>query len=245
VAMGRSGSDVAREAADMVVTDDDLSTIVAAVREGRGIYEDIRKVVDYLVAGNLSEITVVVVSLLLFPALGVPLLPLQLLWINLLTDGLPALALGVDPPSPDLMSRPPRPRRDRILAGPRLIRLFGRGLLIASAALLALVVARYGWHEPWSHARALMFTVLVTAHLLYAFAVRGSGGRFWANPWLIGAVAAGLALQFGVVIWPAAHDLFGTAHLTLKEWGVVAMAGLLPTVAMMWSRPRNFRALRP
>lgn len=97
--MGRTGSDVAREAADMVMTEDDLATVVAAVREGRGIYDNIRKVIDYLTAGNLSEITVVVLGLLLFPELGVPLLPLQLLWVNLLTDGLPAIALGVDPPT--------------------------------------------------------------------------------------------------------------------------------------------------
>src|SRR3990170_8475807 len=112
-----TGSDVSREAADLVVTDDNLATIVTAVREGRGIYDNIRKVVDYLVAGNLSEISVVVGALLLFPDLGVPLLPLQLLWINLLTDGLPALALSVDPADPGLMTRPPRQRSDGLLAG--------------------------------------------------------------------------------------------------------------------------------
>ena len=88
VAMGRTGSDVAREAADMVITDDDLGTIVHAIGEGRRIYGSIRKVIDYLVAGNLSEVTVVIGALLLAPASGVPLTPLQLLWINLLTDGL-------------------------------------------------------------------------------------------------------------------------------------------------------------
>ncbi|MGH2674956.1 MAG: cation-translocating P-type ATPase, partial [Actinomycetota bacterium] len=134
VAMGRTGSDVAREAADLVVTDDNLATIVTAVREGRGIYDNIRKVVDYLVGGNLSEITVVVVSLLLFPDLGVPLLPLQLLWVNLLTDGLPALALGVDPVDPGLMRRPPRPRSERLLTASRLALLSVRGLLMGASA---------------------------------------------------------------------------------------------------------------
>jgi P-type Ca2+ transporter type 2C len=233
VAMGRSGSDVAREAADMVITDDNLATIVTAVREGRGIYDSIRKVVDYLVAGNLSEITVVVVGLLAFPALGIPLLPLQLLWINLLTDGLPALALGVDPVDPGVMARPPR-RPDQRLLGIRRLRLLAlRGALIAGAALGSLVVARFVWHEPWPHARALMFTVLVGAHLLYAFAARLPTRGWLTNPWLLGAVASGILLQLAIVAWPAAHDVFGTASLSPREWVLAAGAGSLPTAIML------------
>lgn len=240
VAMGRSGSDVAREAADMVVTDDNLATIVEAVREGRGIYDNIRKVVDYLVAGNLSEITVVVTGLLLFPGLGVPLLPLQLLWINLLTDGLPAIALGVDPVDPTLMSRQPRSRGGHLLSPRRLAFLFRRGLIIAGASVGSLAVARFVWHEPWGHARALMFTVLVTAHLLYAFAARQPSRGILANRWLLAAVAGGIALQIAVVAWPAAHQVFGTAHLSLREWLLVVGAGILP-VSLMSVRPAQFR----
>lgn len=237
VAMGRSGSDVAREAADMVVTDDNLATIVSAIREGRGIYDNVRKVVDYLAAGNLSEIAVVVVSLLLFPGLGVPLLPLQLLWVNLLTDGLPAIALGVDPPDPALMERPPRSRDDRLLSGKRVALLFGRGSLIAAASVGSLAIARFAWGEPWAHAQALMFTVLVVAHLLYAFAVRvsrrrPSPGHLQVNRWLLVAVGGGLLLQLLVVAWPGAHDLFGTAHLAPREWAVVVVGGVLPAALM-------------
>jgi Ca2+-transporting ATPase len=238
VAMGRTGSDVAREAADMVMTDDDLATIVAAVREGRGIYDNIRKVIDYLVAGNLSEITVVVLGLALFPELGVPLLPLQLLWVNLLTDGLPAVALGLDPPDPSLMRRPPRPGTDRLLGGRRSALLAARGALIASFALGALVVARFAWGEPWHHARAVMFTVLVFAHLLYAFVVRTNDFRrplLWvsSNGWLLFAVAAGISLQVLIVAWPAAHGLFGTAPLSAREWLLVVLAGVLPAGIML------------
>jgi Ca2+-transporting ATPase len=236
VAMGRAGSDVAREAADMVITDDNLATIVEAVREGRGIYDNIRKVVDYLVAGNLSEITVVVTGLLLFPALGVPLLPLQLLWINLLTDGLPAIALGVDPVDPTLMSRSPRSRRDSLLSARRLGFLFGRGLIIAGASVGSLAIARYAWDEPWAHARALMFTVLVTAHLLYAFAARQPSRGILANRWLLAAVAGGVLLQLIVVAWPAAHQVFGTAHFTLREWLLVLAGGSLPVLLMSLRR---------
>lgn len=238
VAMGRTGSDVAREAADMVMTDDDLATIVEAVREGRGIYDNIRKVIDYLVAGNLSEITVVVLGLALFPELGVPLLPLQLLWVNLLTDGLPAVALGLDPSDPSLMSRPPRPRKDRLLAGRRSALLAARGGLIASFALGALVVARFGWDEPWDHARAVMFSVLVLAHLLYAFVVRTHDLHrplrwLLSNGWLLFAVATGIFLQLLIVAWPAAHELFGTAPLTAREWVLVVLAGVIPAGIML------------
>ena len=240
VAMGRTGSDVAREAADMVMTEDDLATVVVAVREGRGIYDNIRKVIDYLIAGNLSEITVVVLGLLLFPGLGVPLLPLQLLWVNLLTDGLPAIALGVDPPDASLMTRPPRSRADRLLGGKRAALLAKRGSLIAGAALGALAAVRFLWNEPWTHARAVMFTVLVVAHLLYAFAVRAHDLRrprwLWSNPWLLFAVAAGICLQLVIVAWPPAHELFGTAPLAAHEWALVVVAGIVPMAIMLVPR---------
>ncbi len=239
VAMGQSGSDVARQASDMIVTDDDLSTIVEAIQEGRGVYDNIRKVVDYLVAGNLSEISVVVGALLLFPSVGVPLLPLQLLWINLLTDGLPALALGVDPVDPDLMSRPPRPRSHRLLSGRRAGMLFGRGLLIAASALGSLAVARYAFHQPWAHARASMFTVLVGAHLLYAFAARLPCRGLLTNRWLLGAIASGVALQSLIVALPAAHGLFGTAPLSIREWVTVAVGSVAPVTLMLSLRRRG------
>jgi Ca2+-transporting ATPase len=231
VAMGRTGSDVSREAADLVVTDDNLATIVTAVREGRGIYDNIRKVVDYLIGGNLSEIAVVVGSLLLFPDLGVPLLPLQLLWVNLLTDGLPALALGVDPVEPGLMRRPPRPRDQRLLQGPRLALLSVRGLLMGASAMTALAVARFVWDEPWGQSRAVMFTVLVAAHLLYAFVARLPTRR--RNRWLLLAVLGGLALQAFVVLFPPAWPVFDTAPLAAREWGLVAAGALAPIGLML------------
>ena len=250
VAMGKSGSDVAREAADMVVTDDDLASIVSAVREGRGIYDNIRKVVDYLVAGNLSEITVVVVSLLLFPALGVPLLPLQLLWINLLTDGLPALALGVDPPDDSLMRRPPRPAADRMLSLRRIGRLSGRGAIIAASAIGALAISRYIWNEPWTHARASMFSVLVVAHLLYAFVVRprdprGPLQRLTGNRALLLSVGLGIALQLLILAWPPARRLFDTAPLSPREWGLVVILGTVPAALMLLAQTLKRRQSGP
>jgi Ca2+-transporting ATPase len=233
IAMGRSGSDAAREAADMVVTDDDLATLVSAVREGRGIFDNIRKVVEYLVAGNFSEILVVVGSLLLIPSLGVPLLPLQLLWINLLTDGLPAVALGLDPADPTLMRRAPRPPDARILSKRRIGVLLMRGIVIASAALGALAITRFSWDASWLEARAAMFTVLVVAHLLYTFVVRGSSARLRGNPTLLIAVCAGIGLQLLIVALPSARGLFSTAHIDLREWVLVAVLGVAPMALMI------------
>jgi P-type Ca2+ transporter type 2C len=251
VALGAAGTEVAREAADMVVTDDDLVTIVTAVREGRGIYDNIRKVVDYLVAGNLSEILVVVACLLAVPGLGIPLLPLQLLWINLLTDGLPALALGVDPPTPGLMRQPPRPPAARLLGARRLRLLAARATLIAAASVASLFIARDLFGEPLAHARAVMFTVLVVAHLLMAFVARGPDplapaparlglpARLLGNRWLLLAVGAGVTLQAATALWPPARGLFATAALSAREWALVAAAGVAPVLAMAAVRPRH------
>ena len=154
----------------MVITDDNLATISTAIREGRGIYDNIRKVIDYLVAGNLSEILVVITGLIAFPALGVPLFPLQLLLINLLTDGLPALALAFDATDPEVMRRP-RPRGGQLLSAKRLRVLGGRGALLAAGAVAALIAGRrlgFSWEE----ARTAMFGALVLGHLLYAYVAR-------------------------------------------------------------------------
>jgi calcium-translocating P-type ATPase len=233
VAMGGRGTDVAREAADLVITDDNLATIVAAVREGRGIYDNIRKVVDYLVAGNLSEIMVVVGALALVPELAVPLLPLQLLWLNLMTDGLPALALGAEATDPEIMRRRPRAPKARIVTSHRLLVLGARGLLIAATALAALLIAHEAWGEPWEHARGSMFSVLVGAHIFYAFAVRrDDGARPLANRWLVGAAGFGLLMQLVILAWPPAQVLFDTAPLSVEEWALVLALGPVPFVLM-------------
>jgi len=238
VAMGR-GSDVARESADMVLTDDNLATIVRAVRQGRGIYDNIRKVVDYLIGGNLSEIAVVVSAFLLFPELGTPLLPLQLLWINLLTDGLPALALGADAPDPELMRRSPRDPGAGILPPRRIALLSARGMLIAAAAIAGLVVSRFAWDGTWDRARGVMFTVLVVAHLAYAFVVRGRGMGLLSNPWLVAAVLTGIGLQAGIVAWEPARELFRIDALGARDWAAVVVLGVLPAAGMMALRRRR------
>ncbi len=223
VALGGAGTDVAREAADLVVTDDDLATIVEAVREGRGIYDNIRKVVDYLVAGNVSEIVLVVTALL--AAGEAALLPLQLLWVNLLTDGAPALALGVDPVDAAVLTRPPRRAGSRLLDGDRVRRLLMRGVLLGAAPITALAIGTWAWDDPWAEARTLALTVLVVTHLLYPLVI----GSWRRNPWLVASVAGGLALQAAAVCLPPVRALLDTTPLDARAWAVVAA---LPPLAL-------------
>jgi Ca2+-transporting ATPase len=236
VALGGAGTDVAREAADLVVTDDDLATIVEAVREGRGIYDNIRKVVDYLVAGNVSEIVLVLTALV--AAGEAALLPLQLLWVNLLTDGAPALALGVDPVDPDVLTRPPRPPGSRLLDGDRIRRLLMRGVLLGAAPVTALAIGAWAWDQPWAEARTLAFTVLVVTHLLYPLAL----GSWRHNPWLVASVAAGLALQAAAVCLPPVRTVLDTTPLDARAWALVAALPPLSVGAVVFSAGRVRRA---
>lgn len=229
VALGASGSDVAREAADLVVTDDDLATIVAAVREGRGIYDNLRKVIDYLVAANLSEVMVVLAALALVPAIGVPLFPLQLLWINLLTDGLPALALGVDPTDPALMRQPPRPREHRLLDRAHLARLASRAVVLAAGGLGALLASHHLLGLPAAASRTVLFTTLVLAQTSYAFVVRRGSGRAGQRPpnrWLVASAVVAVTLHVAIVLAPGPQAIFDTVALPPAAWLVTLLAGL-------------------
>jgi Ca2+-transporting ATPase len=230
VAMGRGGTQVAREAADLVITDDDLNLVTRAIREGRGIFDNIRKVIDYLVAGNLSEISVLLAGLAFFPDLGIPLLPLQLLWINLLTDGLPALALSFDRHRDDLLYRPMISSAKQLLSVKRLAELAIRALVLAAGAIAALITVR-SVGGSWDQARTAMFIALVFAHLLYAYVVRlpARGNRF--NPRLAAAVGAGLLLQVGTVLGPF-RDIFGVVAIDSQAWLVAVLGGVAP-VAML------------
>jgi P-type Ca2+ transporter type 2C len=250
VAMGRTGSDVAREAADMVITDDDLGTIVRAIGEGRRIFGNIRKVIDYLVAGNLSEVTVVVGALLLAPAAGVPLTPLQLLWINLLTDGLPAIALGTGPAAD---RSPGAIRATSLLSWPRARVLAARAALIAFVSLGVLFLARSAFDASWEASRTAMFTVLVMSQALYAFVVQlDRPGRSPAPVasllkarGLLLAVGLGIVLQLIVVVMPGAGIVLDTTTLTISGWLLCGVASVIPPLVMWvtgWTRHRSARA---
>jgi Ca2+-transporting ATPase len=228
VAMGITGTDVSKEAADMVLLDDNFATIVSAVREGRRIYENIRKFIKYTMTSNFGEIVVMLVGP--FVGLGLPLLPLQILWVNLVTDGLPGLALTQEPSEPDIMKRPPRDPKEQI---------FGRGLgidVLWIGALMGAVSLGVGlWAFNFNHEFAwqtMVFTTLTIAQMGNALASRSESQTLleagvFRNKMMLGAVLLTFVLQLGVVYLPFLQDIFGTQSLTMLELGISFGASLL------------------
>jgi Ca2+-transporting ATPase len=219
VAMGVIGTDVSKEAADMVLADDNFATIVAAVEEGRRIYDSIRRFVRYLLTTNSGEIWVMFLAPLV--GLPLPLLPIQILWVNLVTDGPPAIALGLEPAEPDTMRRPPRPPNESILAGGLWQHAIWVGLLMAAVVLPLQALARAAdW--PW---QTMVFTTLALLQLGHALAVRSEHRSLFrlghrSNPWIGWAVAASAAAQLATVYVPALHDPFGTQALSVLQLAV-------------------------
>ena len=175
VAMGKSGTEVAKGASDMVITDDNFASIVAAVEEGRGIYDNIRKTIQYLLGGNIGELLIVASCVML--GLPMPLLPIHLLWINLVTDGLPALCLATDPIDPDVMRRRPRRRSEKITDGPFLVQMLLTGLLTGGVTLAIYVFTLR--RESLEEARSMAFAVLVFAELFRSFGCRSETRPVW------------------------------------------------------------------
>jgi Ca2+-transporting ATPase len=239
IAMGLGGTDVTREAADMVLTDDNFASIVNAVEEGRVIFDNIQKVLQYLLSCNFGEILLMLVAGLLdWPA---PLVPVHLLWINLVTDGLPALALALEPAEPGVMRRRPRATRESILPMSMIVMILFQGLLVGSVALAAFAISR--WHQPGDidRARTMAFCALVYTELWRSLAARSWRvpilrlGLF-ANPYLLVAIAGSFALQISVVALPFARPPFQTAPLLPSEWVVLVLLSMIPMAAIEVSK---------
>lgn len=236
IAMGQIGTDVAREAADMVLSDDNFATIVHAVEQGRNVFDNLRKVILFLLACNMSEVLVVFVTALFSP--GAALLPLQLLWINLVTDGLPALALGVDPGDPEIMDRSPRNTDESILNRRTQFGIVWQGAVMTGAclALYYLVAPLLPGMTP-NVDRTMLFTALVLTQLLHAFDFRSPHKTVWhprslRNKWLVLGLIGSMVLQCVVIYLPAAQTVFHTAALTPLHWaGVVGTA--IAAIAIM------------
>ena len=227
IAMGITGTEVAREAAAMTLTDDNFATIVAAVEEGRVIFGNIKKYLVFLLSSNIGEILLMAGATLL--GLPLPLTAVQILYVNLATDGLPALALAVDPPDPDLMSRRPRAARGGILTRPVIILMLIGGIWSA-AVNLGLFAWALGSGRGAGHAMALTFVALVLIQFLKAYGFRSDRLsvliRPFANHWLNAAIIWELALLMAILYLPVLQKPFGTHGMSLREWAMVAGCAL-------------------
>jgi len=225
IAMGITGTDVSKEASDMVLLDDNFATIVAAAEEGRSVYTNIRRFIKYILGSNVGEvITIAAAPLLGLP--DVPLAPLQILWMNLVTDGLPALALAVEPSEPDMMKRPPFDPQESIFArglGSYIVRI---GVIFALLTISLMLFAYYNTEDTWNaHWKTIVFTTLCLAQMTHALAVRSETRLIieinpFSNPYLIGAVVLTSSLQMALLYVPFLSNFFGTTPLTGKELAV-------------------------
>lgn len=231
IAMGITGTDVTKEAADMVLTDDNFTSIVNAIREGRGIFDNIQKFVHYLLSCNAGEVMLMFVAVVV--GLPLPLVAIQILWINLVTDGLPALALAMEPPERDIMQRAPRPPREPVLTWQRGLTLLYHGSLIAAAVLVGFWWVLAGDLDNTPVARSTAFAIAAYSQLAYALVCRSQ--RFtlpqlglFSNPWLFAAFALSGALQLVVLTVPFAQDLFDVVPHREMPWILVAALSLAP-----------------
>lgn len=258
VAMGITGTEVTKEAAKMILADDNFATIVDAVREGRSLFDNIRKFLRYLLSSNMGEVLTVFLGVVGAAVIGLnssagavggagtalvlPLLATQILWLNLITDSWPALAMGIDPPTDDVMARKPRHMNERVIGLRMWAGVFEIGLVISIVALLTMdmylpgglieQVGENGQEGDIANARTAGFTVLVMAHLFQCFNARSETAsaftNLFVNPWLWGAVALSALLQAAVVNVPFLNLAFGTVPLALDQWLVcLGMASLV------------------
>ncbi len=248
IAMGITGTDVTKEASALVLSDDNFSSIVAAVEEGRGIYENIRKFIRYLLASNVGEIMTMFLAMM--AGLPLPLVPIQILWVNLVTDGLPAMALGVDQAESDLMQQKPRAAKENIFARRLGWKIVSRGVLIGLCTLGAFVLALKageGQSNQLVHAQTVAFATLVMAQLIHVFDCRSSRSIFHRklleNKFLVFAVLSSLVLMLAVLYIEPLQPVFKTVPLDLRDWALVLVAAGIPTFALgagsVWSSSKQ------
>jgi P-type Ca2+ transporter type 2C len=226
VAMGITGTDVTKEAADMVLMDDNFATIVAAVEEGRIIYDNIKKYLVYLLSANVGEIFVLGYAGMV--GLPLPLLALHILWVNLTTDGPPALALGVEPPEPDLMRRPPRDPKESVFSTAMYVAMLGMGLIMFAGLMPVFYV--YWQDEGLVKAQTMVLVSMILFELFRAFSCRSMRFTilhlgFFTNPWLILATALSTLMLLAVIYIPSWAKAFHTVPITLGDWGVALAVG--------------------
>jgi Ca2+-transporting ATPase len=226
IAMGITGTDVSKEASDMILADDNFASIVNAVEEGRNIFDNIKKFVEYLLSSNMGEVLTIFIGILL--KMPLPLMAIQILWINLVTDGAPALALSAEPPEPGLMKRKPRKVEEKIVNKKRGIMIFLIGIIMMLGTLD--IFQWYNTEVNLAYAQTIAFTTLMMYQMFNVINMRAedysifSLGLF-SNKWLLGAIALSVLLQIGVVHLPFMNPIFGTTALTLFDWALAAAIG--------------------
>jgi Ca2+-transporting ATPase len=239
IAMGITGTDVAKETADMILTDDNFASIVAAVEEGRIIYSNIRKFVYYLLSCNIGEILVIFLSML--AGLPIPLRPIHLLWLNLVTDGLPALALGLEAGEPDIMNRPPRPPREPIINREMIWNTAVQGIVITASTLGAFVLGLRLYPDSLVAAQTIAFVTLISAELWRAYTSRSERcpllklGVF-SNRYMVLATLSSFLLMLAVVYLPVFEPVFYTFELPLRTWLTILPLTLIPSIAAELSK---------
>lgn len=243
VAMGITGTDVAKGAADMILTDDNFTTIVSAIEEGRNIYDNIKKAVTFLLSCNLGEVIAIFVAILF--DMPVPLIATQILWVNLITDALPALALGVDPGDHDVMKKKPRDPRESFFAHGAGYRAIVGGVLIGTLTLAAFYfgLTEFGYgvfsdeipEDVLIYARTMAFVVLASSQLFYSISLRHESKSIFqigifSNMYLVGAIVVGLILQIGVIEIDALAAVFKCVDLNRGDWQMVFIFALIPLI---------------
>jgi Ca2+-transporting ATPase len=235
IAMGITGTDVSKDSSDMILTDDNFASIVAAVEEGRAIFDNIRRFIHYLLSCNIGELlTMFLASLLGMP---LPLLPIHILWVNLATDSLPALALGVEPAERGVMERPPRPTEEGVITRSMAGIMSVQGLIIGLLTLGAFAFEYYVMGGGAERARVVAFSTTILAQNVHAFNVRSNKysvfelGLF-SNRWLVAAFGVVILSELAIIYVPIFHPIFKTMPLGLSDWVLVASLGLMPLVLM-------------
>ncbi|HEX8683590.1 MAG TPA: cation-translocating P-type ATPase [Ardenticatenaceae bacterium] len=245
IAMGITGTDVSKEAADMVLADDNFATIVAAIEEGRSIFDNIRRFIHFLLSCNLGEVLAMFVAVLV--GMPIPLLPIQILWINLATDSLPALALGVEPAEPGIMERPPRPANEALITRSLARILVFQGFIIGAVTLAAFSIEYYV-RDPGNveRARVMAFSASIFAQNIHAFNLRSTRysifklGLF-SNPYLIWATIIVLLSELAIIYLPFFQRIFQTVPLTAGDWAWVVSLGLVPLIVMEIAKALGLR----
>lgn len=241
ISMGISGTDVTKEASSLVLLDDNFATIKAAIHEGRNIYENIRKFIRYLLASNVGEILVMLFAMLM--AMPLPLVPVQILWVNLVTDGLPAMALGLDQPEEDVMKRRPRSPKEGVFARGLGFKIISRGLLIGIVTLIGFMVTYQNNPENLVYGQTIAFTTLVMAQLIHVFDCRCNDSIFDRNPfeniYLLLAVLSSIVLLLIVIYWEPLQPIFHTTFLGFRDWMLILALSAIPTVLFGFTKSRQ------